>query len=231
MQHDANIPVITLDGPGGSGKGSIACWLAERLGWGVLDSGALYRLLAWCYLQQTSLSHDQFSEQLASFVDVAQVHFKLRVAKPLQVYYGQQLVDSALRTETCAQHASILAALPKVRSFLLDLQRNLRQSPGLIADGRDMGTVIFPDAQLKIFLTASAEARANRRYLQLQSMGQLADLAQLTAELQQRDMRDQQRALASLKPAADAVLLDSSTLSLPQVQQQVWKLVLERKLA
>jgi len=223
-------PVICIDGPGGSGKGTIASLLAQRLGWHLLDSGALYRLLALAAQQRAvDLSDEAALAELALNLPVSFV--AARDGQDADVLLEGQSASRAIRTENMGAAASIVAALPAVRAALLQRQRDFRQPPGLIADGRDMGTVVFADAPLKVFLTASAEERARRRYLQLKQAGVAATLSGLLDEIQQRDKRDSERAIAPLKPAADAILLDSTALCIEQVLEQILGLVASRNLA
>jgi len=214
------VPVLTIDGPTASGKGSVAAQVAQALGFHLLDSGVLYRLTAWLALQQAVPLDDAAAlAALAAALDV-------RFTPQGMLLRGQRLDPAVLRTEEVSQAASAVAALPAVRDALFALQRSRRRAPGLVADGRDMGTVVFPDAALKVFLTASTASRAERRYKQLISQGIPVTLPNVLAELEQRDARDTQRAVAALKPAADAKLLDSTHLSLEQtvdVVMQWWR--------
>ena len=201
-------PVITIDGPSGSGKGTISQAVAEQLGWHYLDSGAMYRLLAFAALQKGVALDDadalvRLSGQLARACSLP------TAADPTVRLEGRE-VTGELRTEATGAAASQIAALPPVRAALLDWQRKCRKPPGLVADGRDMGSVIFPDAGLKIFLTASPRVRAERRYNQLKNMGKEEDLAALIGEVEARDRRDATRAAAPLKPAPDALIIDNS---------------------
>jgi len=211
------VPVVAIDGPSGSGKGTISRAVASRVGWHWLDSGALYRLVA--------LAGE------AAGLDPADVEGHVRAALAMRVAFdldgGEQVllngadVAAALRSEAAGQGASRVAAWPAVRAALLERQKAFAQPPGLVADGRDMGTVVFPDATLKVFLTASVQARAQRRYKQLIDKGNSANLAALSRDLEERDRRDAERAVAPLKPAPDAVLLDSSDLTVGQVVDRI----------
>jgi 3-phosphoshikimate 1-carboxyvinyltransferase len=204
----ASVPVICVDGPTASGKGTLAVVLAQRLGYHFLDSGSLYRITALAALR-ADLALDGNSEgSIAKLVQQLQIRFTTG-----RVLLDGDDVSDAIRTEEAGMNASKVSALPLVRAALIDLQHSFRQLPGLVADGRDMGTVIFPDAALKVFLTASAERRAERRYKQLISKGISATLPSLRADLEARDARDTTRAFAPLKPAEDAKLLDNSDLS------------------
>ena len=213
-------PVITIDGPSGSGKGTVAGILAKRLGWNLLDSGALYRLLAFAAGNHgVALDNEALLEKLAAHLDVQCIG--ATDGKPARIILEGDDVTHAIRSETVAAGASKVAALPAVRDALLQRQRAFLEFPGLVADGRDMGTVVFPDAPLKVFLTASAEERARRRYLQLKAKGDDVSLSGLLDEIRARDERDTQRAIAPLKPAADAIQLDSTELSIEQVLERI----------
>lgn len=212
-------PVITIDGPSGSGKGTISLALAERLGWHHLDSGSLYRLLAYAALQG-SLDLADASALTALAARLSEDYRLPTRDNPVIQLYGQDVSD-ALRTEDCADAASRTAALPEVREALLAWQRHYRQPPGLVADGRDMGTVVFPDAPAKIFLTARPEVRAERRYNQLKNKGIKADLDALVKEVEARDARDTQRKASPLKPAATARVIDNSDLDEAETLRQV----------
>ena len=208
------IPVIAIDGPSASGKGTIAQLVARKLGLHYLDSGALYRLVA---LKAIQLNADmQNSGQLAEIARNLNVFFKDE-----QIYLDGNIVTDDIRTEQCSIAASQLAAYPQVRAALTDRQRTFRQPPGLVADGRDMGSVIFPDADLKIYLTASAEVRAQRRYKQLIEKGMSANIANLLQDIQKRDERDSNRSIAPLQQEADAKLLDTTSLTISQAQDAV----------
>ena len=216
MPASDRAPVITVDGPSGVGKGTLCQWLARRLGWHLLDSGALYRLTALAALNRDLPLEDESSVAAAAAgLDVEFVAAEGDGA--LRVILDGIDVGAALRSETAGNAASRVAALPAVRAALLQRQRDFRRRPGLIADGRDMGTVVFPDAELKLFLTASAEERARRRHKQLSEQGLDANLKSLRNEIAERDARDTQRAAAPLRPAADAEVLDTTGLSVTEV--------------
>lgn len=213
-------PVITIDGPSGSGKGTVAGRLATDLKWRLLDSGALYRLLAFAAANHgVALDNEPLLSKLAAHLDVQFVG--ATNGKAASIILEGDDVTHAIRSEQVAAGASTVAVLPAVRAALLERQRAFREFPGLVADGRDMGTVVFPDAPLKIFLTASAEERARRRYLQLKAKGDDVSLPRLLEEIRARDERDTQRAIAPLKPAADAIQLDSTELSIEQVLERI----------
>ncbi len=206
-------PVIAIDGPTASGKGTVALRVAETLGWHVLDSGALYRLAALACLNHGVDACDEAA--------VAAQAARLDVRFDREIWLEGQCVTERIRHENVGNLASQIAALPPLRAALLARQREFRQRPGLVADGRDMGTVVFPDAVLKVFLVASAEARAERRYKQLIDKGISANIDDLLRDLQLRDARDAGRSASPLVPATDAFRLDSSQLSIEQTVQQV----------
>jgi cytidylate kinase len=213
--------VITIDGPTASGKGTVAAKVAERLGFHLLDSGALYRLTALSAIRGgVNLSDEQAVAQVAGHLNCSFVGDA--------VFLGQEDVTQAIRVEEVGNSASRIAALPAVRQALFDLQLRFQAAPGLVADGRDMGTVIFPAAQLKVFLTASVAARAERRYKQLIGKGFSANIDDLLADLQARDARDMNRAVAPLAPAEDAYILDSSNMSADDAVEQVLKWYAEK---
>lgn len=217
-----DIPVLTIDGPSGSGKGTLAQRMAAELGWHYLDSGALYRVLAQAALQaEIDLADESALAELAATLPVS---FDVEADK-LTVLLNNQDVSLLIRSEQAGNAASKVAAIPAVRGALLQRQRDFRQTPGLVTDGRDMGTVVFPDAPFKVYLTASAEVRASRRYKQLKEKGIDSNLADLIKEITERDERDQQRDVAPLKPAADAIILDSTALGVDAVFQRVSELV------
>ncbi|WP_288397811.1 (d)CMP kinase [uncultured Acinetobacter sp.] len=211
--------IITIDGPSGSGKGTLAAKLASHYGFHLLDSGALYRLLGLSLHNKQLL--DQLSDQLDECVKIAQhldIQFNTQ-SGGISIDLEGQDVTKAIRTEHVGEYASKVAAVPELRQALFDRQRAFIQSPGLVADGRDMATAIFPEAQAKIYLTASAESRAERRVKQLQGMGLDVKINDILANIQARDKRDMEREVAPLRPAPDAYIIDSSALSIDDVFQ------------
>ena len=218
------VPVLTIDGPSGSGKGTIAALVAEKLGWSLLDSGALYRIVAAVALDRS--------------MDLADADGLAAMAAALDIRFdeGRVMVDGAdltdvIRTEPVSVASSQVSALEPVRAAILDLQRNMRRPPGLVADGRDMGTVVFKDADLKIYLDASAEIRAERRYNQLKNKGLDVNFRALLANLEERDARDKARAVSPLVPAEDALIIDSTNLSIEAVLEKVLSEVEARQLS
>ena len=220
-------PVICIDGPSGAGKGTLSQRLATDLGWQLLDSGALYRVVGFAgRLAAVSLED---SDAVAGIARSLDVDFR-PTEGGVSVWLAGEDVTAHLRTEEGGRDASTVAALPAVREALLLRQQELARPPGLIADGRDMGTVVFQRAPLKIFLTASAEARAERRFRQLQGMGESVSLARLLTDIQQRDARDQSRTVSPLVPAEDAIIIDSTALSADEVLQAARDLAAARDL-
>jgi len=213
--------LITVDGPSGSGKGTVCHILAKKLQWHLLDSGALYRILAYAALQQNiALTDSQALADLALSLDVSFVSN----GSGVDTLLGAENVGDKLRTEVVGQAASEVASIELVRSALLARQKAFLKAPGLIADGRDMGTVVFPEAKVKIFLDASAEERAQRRFNQLQDKGFNVSIAQILSEIKERDFRDRNRAIAPLRPADDALVIDSTTLTINEVVEQILSL-------
>lgn len=216
----ANPPVITIDGPSGSGKGTISRMLADKLGWHLLDSGAIYRVLAVASLHHNFGPQDE--ESLVALATDLDVKFIANEETGLtHVILEGEDVTMAIRTQEVANQASKVAALPRVREALLRRQRAFREMPGLVADGRDMGTVVFPDAQAKIFLTAGPEERARRRFKQLQEKGMDANMEALVTEIRERDERDMNRSAAPLRPAEGSLMLDSTSMSIEDVLDEV----------
>ena len=207
-------PVITIDGPAGSGKGTIAALLAQHLGWHLLDSGAIYRVAAQAALESGTPIDDPYA--LVQLIQSLKMRFENG-----QVWRNEQEVTLAIRTQVAADATSKISAIPAVRAALLEQQRSFRKAPGLVADGRDMGTVVFPDAELKVFLTASPSIRAERRLKQLSTQGIYANIAALIREIEERDARDSNRPIAPLRPADDALIIDSSQLNPEEVLQLI----------
>ena len=218
------IPVLTIDGPSGSGKGTISARVADALGWHLLDSGVLYRAVGFAAgMEGLDLSD---ADAVTRCAQTTKISFRdPKDGGETRVFVNSLDATDDIRTETCGAAASAIAAIPSVRAALFDKQRSLRKAPGLVADGRDMGTVIFPDAGFKVFLTASADERARRRYKQLKEKGLGVTLAALLREIQARDLRDAERLVAPLKPATDAVLIDSTGMPIDTVVAKVLALV------
>jgi len=213
---EGSAPVIAVDGPGGSGKGTVTQMLAKKLGWHLLDSGALYRLTALAATRQNvSLDDEAALIRVAASLDVA--FEPTPEGEPVKVILAGEDVTGDIRTETCGNNASRIAVMQPVRDALLQRQRDFQQKPGLVADGRDMGTVVFPNAPVKIFLTASAQERARRRFGQLNAAGVDVSIDAVLEEIRVRDERDMNRSAAPLKPADDAQVIDSTGLSIKEV--------------
>jgi CMP/dCMP kinase len=215
----SKVHVLTIDGPSGSGKGTVSRAAARALGWALLDSGALYRLVALAARQAAHSLDD--GPALARLAEDMDIRFGSRDSDEEIVWLDGKDVTGAIRTEEAGNDASKVASLPAVRAALLERQRRFAVPPGLVADGRDMGTVVFPEAEVKIFLTASAAERAARRHKQLKEKGVAATLAALSLEIAERDQRDMNRAIAPLVPSADAVLLDTTGMSVDAVVGRV----------
>jgi cytidylate kinase len=213
-------PIITVDGPSGAGKGTLCQMLAAKLNWALLDSGALYRVTALAAKQHAvAMDNEAGLEAIAAHLDV---QFNVSEEKAgVQVILEGENVTASLRTEETGAIASQVAAVNSVRAALLERQRAFQQMPGLIADGRDMGTVVFPNAELKVYLTASAEERGQRRYRQLLESGNNANLSRIIEDISARDDRDMNRSIAPLKPADDAIVIDSTSMSIERVFDQV----------
>ena len=216
-----NIPVLTIDGPSGAGKGTVSRLIAQKLGWRYLDSGAIYRALA-LELTEKDFLHAGITE----IVEVAlAMDLVFESGEEQSVMLNGQDITDLLSLESTGNNASKIATIPEVRAALLQKQRDFKRAVGLVADGRDMGTVVFPEAKYKVFLTASALTRAERRYKQLKLKGIDANLSKITADIQERDQRDRERQFAPLIPAPDAVYIDSSNLSIQAVVEEVLSLV------
>ena len=210
--NNTAIPVLTIDGPSGAGKGTVAQMLALDLGWNILDSGALYRTLAY-YFDKEGLEPEDLVTNLERIRQDFIVYFEAGIpGQPVQIFFQNQDITNLVRTEEVAKKTSLLAANPYVRAFIKPSQRDFMTSPGLIADGRDMGTVIFPDADLKIYLTASIEERVKRRQVQLKRQGSEVNMRVLLEELEDRDKKDMEREHSPLKPADDSIIIDTSNL-------------------
>ncbi len=222
---NSTIPVIAIDGPGGSGKGTIAYRIASRLGFHLLDSGAIYRIIGLAARQGDVAFHDE--PALATLTESLDIAFKLtdNPENPLSIWLNAQDVSLQIRTNQAGVDASIVAPLASVREVVMKLQRSFRQAPGLVADGRDMGTVVFADATVKVYLTATAEERAKRRYKQLKGKDISVSLQELLKSIQIRDELDMKRDVAPLRAAPDAVIIDSTALSTSEVFQQVLTIV------
>jgi CMP/dCMP kinase len=220
------IPVITVDGPSGTGKGTVCSHLANWLSWNFLDSGALYRILA-----VAAEKHHIETNNEAAIADIAKsldvVFQRPQPGKDVTVIFECDDISQQIRTEECGNSASQIATMHSVRAALLERQRKFRQLPGLVADGRDMGTVVFVDAPLKVYLIATAEERAKRRYKQLKQKGFDVNLPRLAADIAERDTRDSQRTISPLKPADDAIVVDTTVMDISEVIKKIENLVQE----
>lgn len=220
----SKVPVITIDGPSGSGKGTIAQRLAKKLGWHFLDSGGLYRAVGWAVLHEKIDPTDH--DALQKLIKRINIHMEIeQISDEAHIICNNQDVTNEIRSEACGQMASITSAIPFVRAALLDRQREMRKMPGLVTDGRDMGTVVFPDATLKFYFVASVEERAKRRFNQLKQRGKDVNLRDIQMELHTRDERDANRTIAPARPAADVFMIDTTHLDIGGVLQAVWEQV------
>ncbi|WP_198651634.1 (d)CMP kinase [Dyella sp. C11] len=224
MTSSSSVPVLTIDGPSGSGKGTISRMVAEKLGWRLLDSGALYRAVGYAAgMEGLDLSDAEAGTRCAQTTKIRFV--AATDGSDTRVMVNGHDATDELRTETAGGAASAIASIPSVRQALVDMQLGFRKAPGLVADGRDMGTVIFPEAPFKVFLTASAAERAKRRYKQLKEKGLSVTLATLQREIEARDARDASRTVAPLKPAEDAVFIDTTGMGIDDVVAKVLAVV------
>lgn len=223
-----DVAVITIDGPSGTGKGTISQMLAKKLGWHFLDSGSLYRILAYA-VRKCGIDFNEISK-LTNLAENLNVSFKEDSQKQVAILLDNLDITNDIRSQNCANDASIVASIPEVREALLQRQRDFLKPPGLVTDGRDMGTVVFPDANLKIFLTASEQERAKRRYLQLINEGKEADLAEILTQINIRDSRDRSREVSPLQPAQDAITIDTTQLSKLEVLEEIVQLLAKNKI-
>lgn len=224
-----SVPILTIDGPSGVGKGTVARVMAQELGWQLLDSGALYRILALAAVDAGLALDDETA--VAALAGALEIRFEVDAQGAEQIWVAGSERSNEVRDEATGGLASEIAVLPQVREALLQRQRDFAELPGLVADGRDMGTVVFPQAALKLFLDASAEERARRRHRQLSDAGMDANIDRLCSEIRARDERDRNRVEAPLKPADDAICIDTTSLSVDAVLQQVRDLLRERGLS
>lgn len=218
-----NNPIITVDGPAGSGKGTVSNAIAQKFNFHLLDSGAIYRLTAFA-IHQTNIRHHDHPA-LIELINSLSIKFQPCSQYGTAILLNDKNVTRAIRTEKCAADASKIAAIPQVRAALLTRQQNFNRPPGLVADGRDMGTIVFPNASSKLFLTASAQTRATRRQIQLNNQGNNATLESLIKDIKERDKRDIERTIAPLKPANDAHIIDTDNMSVNEVIEQAMALI------
>ena len=224
---DSIAPVICLDGPSGVGKGTACLAVAKQLGWHILDSGSLYRITVLQVARRFSDEVNSLNDnQLTDIINNLEISY-VEKNNQLVILLGDEDISEAIRAEEIGEKASQIAVIPAVREALLERQRDFLQPPGLVADGRDMGTVVFPDSPLKFYLTATAEERAQRRYKQLKDKGIDVNLSSLVEDLRQRDERDMNRDAAPLKPASDAIIIDTSSLNVEQVTNEVMQRVVQ----
>lgn len=222
-KQNTPVPVITIDGPSGTGKGTVCHLLAQKLGWHILDSGSIYRVLALAAMEQGLFAKQ--TQELVLLAKKLDLQFPLQANQDPKVVFAGRNISQEIRQESVGQFASEIAAIPEIRQALLERQRDFAKPPGLVTDGRDMGTVVFPNAFLKVYLDASTEERAKRRYFQLKEKGIDVSLADVLSELNIRDNRDKARSASPLKPADDAVCIDTSGMSVVQVLEHVLDLV------
>jgi|TARA_B110000116_G_scaffold271570_1_gene292722 cytidylate kinase len=220
--NSMNIPIITVDGPSGSGKGTISREVANILSWKILDSGSLYRITAFAVRKYNLNINNEVD--VKTMLSSLNINFDISCNGEQLIFLNQENITSLVRDEKCGIDASIVARYPSVRGELISLQRSFIETPGLVADGRDMGTVVFPEAGLKIFLTASLEERAKRRHKQLKELGINVSLTAVSRDISIRDKQDQEREHAPLVPASDACIIDSSKMSIKEVSEEIIKL-------
>jgi cytidylate kinase len=228
MTEAATAPVVTIDGPSGTGKGTVATLLARELGWHYLDSGALYRAVGWAALQRQVPLEAARAQELGQLARTLGIRFEPTADGPVRAYVDDEEVTDALRSGEVSEAASVVASMQPVRDGLFQLQHDFRQEPGLVADGRDMGTVVFPEAPAKVFLTATPEERARRRYEQLRGQGVDVTLDRIQEELRQRDERDTQRKAAPLRPSDGAYVIDTTDISIEEVLAETLNWVRQR---
>ena len=222
------VPVITIDGLSGSGKGTISKMLCTELGWNILDSGALYRTLTYL-IEENEIDLKNFIEKEEELLKDFDVTFQIgSLGEPVSVFLKDEDITNFIRTEKIAEKTSALSSLKEIRDFIRPCQRAFKQLPGLIADGRDMGTVIFPEADLKIYLTAELEERAKRREIQLKRQGTKVNMRNLLDELEARDKKDTERELSPLKPAKDSFVIDTTGLSPERVLKEIRDLLMNK---